>query len=100
MLVSRTVLDVLSIRRNSVLEIRFVKEIVNDVTGVVVSQQYHRTSLQPGDDLNSTIAANSADLLKQGFTAISAPDLARMTEIVTIAHTPAVIEAFKASQKA
>lgn len=55
------------------IRISVLKQIVDG--DQVITVEPHRITIGPADDLNSIIAANSADLIQQGYPAIDMDDL-------------------------
>lgn len=91
MIEKRTIVDQREITANSIIQIRFRKEIVED--GKVLSFQYHRTTLQPGDDLDAQMAVVNAHLERMDCKPVE--DYESVKRIVVAEHTKEVIQKFK-----
>ena len=91
----RTVVDQREVTANGIIQIRFRKELVED--GRVLSFEYHRTSLRPGDDLDALMVHVNADLERMGGQTVA--DLEPVRRIVSAEHTAEVVKAFKDVQK-
>lgn len=91
MIEKRTVVDQREVTASGVVQIRLRKEIVQD--GKVLSYEYHRTSLQPGDDLDAQMAAVNAHLAAMGYPAVA--DYENVRRMVASEHTPSVVKKFK-----
>ena len=91
---TRTVVDQREVIANGIIQIRFRKELVED--GKVLTSEYHRTSLQPGDDLDRQMNAVNAHLKQMGCAVVDADGIESIRRIVDAEHTPERIAAFKA----
>ena len=97
MLEKKTIIDQIEITRNGTLQIRFGKQILED--GKEISCQWHRTSLEPGEDLDAQLAAVNAHLAQMNEAPCN--DTSRLTMLQTIVrmvHTPAIVAAFVAKR--
>jgi hypothetical protein len=76
-----------------VIQIRLDKQVVDG--DQVIAHEYHRTSLQPGEDLDAQMGAVTAHLAAMAFPAPAVDDLERIRRIVQVEHTPTRIAAFQ-----
>lgn len=96
MIEKRTVLDRIEIAAGNFLQVRFLKQEIEN--GVVVAQTYHRTGLEPGIPVAKQMALVNAHLEKMGWPAVA--DFSALTDLATEKHTPAVVEAYRAARVA
>jgi hypothetical protein len=57
----RTTFSKLELDANGAVGIRVLKELVNADTGVVISQEYHRTAVNPSEPRNPEVVKNGGD---------------------------------------
>ena len=95
MITKRVVIDQREITASGIIQVRFRKEIVED--GVVLSFEYHRTSLRPGDDLDKQMEWVNNHLQQMGFPAAEGVESIR--RIMQLEHTREAIASFKAAQR-
>lgn len=91
MIEKRTIVDQHEITTNGIIQIRFRKELVED--GKVLSFEYHRTSLQPGEDLGELMSNVNAHLKAMGCAQVN--DYASVTRIAKVEHTHDVVKSFR-----
>ena len=97
MLEKRTIIDQIEITRNGIIQIRFAKQIVED--GREISLQWHRTSLEPGADLDGQLLAVNLHLQQMGEAACQdAEKLTLLHSVVQLTHTPEVLQRFTDQQ--
>lgn len=92
----QTVTDQIEIKANGIVQIRLYKQIVDD-DGSVISQEYHRTSLLPGDNLDELMGIVNTHLQAMKWAPIT--DYSQIAAHVKVAHTPDVVAKFKAEQE-
>lgn len=93
----RSTVDQIEVQRNGMIQVRIAKEIV-DADGRVVSQDWHRTSLPPGTDIEAHMAAVNAHLTEFVlWPAVSAADVARIGAVAAALWTPETIAAYAAT---
>lgn len=98
MLRKSTFIDQVTMTRDGVVEIRFIKAILDE--NVLVSQQYHRTSVSPGMDPEAVLAAVDKHLSGMGESSVidepqsSVLAKADLVGFIRGAHTPSVIARF------
>ena len=95
MINKKTIVDQQESIANGIIQIRFCKQVIEG--GVIISSQYHRTSLQPGDDLVKQMAVVNLHLNQMGWPSVE--DYSSVQKLVDIKHTPEVIKSFKLSQE-
>ena len=96
MIEKRTVLDQIEIKPNGFVQVRFDKQIVDG--GKVIAREWHRTAIAPDTDLDKQMAFVNTHLLSMGYPAVS--DIGRLRDHCKVAHTPAVVTAWKAARLA
>lgn len=92
----KLVLSQLTILENGTALIQLDKVIEED--GVEISRQHHRTSVEPGADVDAVLTGVLADLdtPEHGrFAVISPADLTKAKALTRAAHTAAVVKAFR-----
>lgn len=80
------------INENGVILVRIAKRIVEN--GEVISSQWHRCSIAPGENIESVIANVDANLTEMGFGPVAS--WAAVRALVTAEHTSEVIQAYNA----
>ena len=95
MIEKRTVVDQREVMQSGIIQIRFRKEIVED--GKVLSYQYHRTTLQPGDDLDAQMRVVNAHLERMDCKPVE--DYESVRRIVAAEHTAEVKAAFLSGRR-
>lgn len=88
MLERYTTVDQIEITRSGIIQVRFGKQIRETETGEVVSQEWHRTVLEPGADLDVQLAAVNAHLQSLAWAECSDQELALLRQLVPLVHTP------------
>lgn len=83
--------------KQGTLSIRWAKLTFNGDT--VIARENHRTTLNPGDDIDAVMAAVNADLTAQGFGAMPATDIDLIKAQTAHVWTPDVVAAYRAAQK-
>lgn len=89
----QTVVDQIEILRSGHLQIRFGLLLLEDEK--VVATQWHRTSIEPGGDVDAQIATVNVHLIQMGKAVCPLEEIARVKAIVQVIHTPEVILRFK-----
>ena len=104
MIEKKTFINQITMDRTGVVLVQFVKCVVED--GEVISQEYHRTSIEPGVDPDEQLAAVDAHLpaIKAAPVTdeptVSVLKRADIKAVCQAAHTPAVVAKFKANKQA
>lgn len=91
MIEKKTVVNQIEIQPSGTVMLRLEKLLIED--GVVISSQYHRTSFEPGDDVDAQMRRVNAHLLQ--MKAEPCTDYQGLKAHVAIAHTPERIAAFR-----
>lgn len=102
MIVMKMSLNALTCTRSKILEVQFVKELVNEA-GVVVGHpedRMHRTSIAPGVDAPEWMAMVDAHIQTMGFEELAKSDLREILEMAALKHTPEVVAAYEAAVEA
>lgn len=87
----QTVIDQIEITRDGSVQIRMAKEVIDD-DGSVLSQEWHRTSLPPGGDIDLQMATVNEHLTTGlNCAPVEASDIARVKSYLPIAWTPEVL---------
>lgn len=94
MIEKKTIVDQIEVTRNGTLQIRFGLLLLED--GKEIDCKWHRTSIEPGGDVDAQVAAVNKALPQLGYPAISA-GIERI-RIAAEVHTADVIAAFNASR--
>lgn len=98
MIEKRTIVDQVEVAKSGHLHIRFAVQLVED--GKVIEEKWHRTSVEPGGDVDAQIAAVNANLEMMGKArVVDLPGLARARAVALAAHTPEVVAAFRNGHK-
>jgi len=85
MLEKRTILDQIEISRTGRIGIRFAVQVVEDEK--VISQEWHRTGLEPSTDVAAQLKAVDNDLSERDKAKIKVEDVALVTQVVGDART-------------
>lgn len=81
----RTVIDTIEVRNDGTVQVRFAKQITDD-DGTILSNQWHRAAMMPGDDIDAQMSTINADLTSRfGFPAVSAADINRLKAVTSSA---------------
>ena len=94
MLGKRTVLDHVDIHPDGLIFIRFAKQ---SASGAF--EDWHRTSLSPGDDVDSQMGAVSASLEEMGYGPVSQSEVNAIKSVTSKIWTNAIVEAYNASKE-
>ena len=89
------IIDQIEITKNCTIQVRMHK-ISSD--GDLLGN--HRTSIEPGGNVDAQVAAVNAHMATENYSAISASDVAKLTAICNAAWTAEVIAAYQAAQAA
>lgn len=95
MIEKKTVLDQIEVQPNGIVQARFLKQLVEN--GNVLSQEYHRTVVEPGVDVAAQMAVVNAHLQAMGCAPCQ--DYKRLSDHVAVAQTPDVVAAFRSRAK-
>lgn len=76
MITKHAVVDQIEIARSGAVQVRIALELVED--GVVLSQKWHRTCLEPGGDVDAQMATVNSHLEQMGELPVSAADIAKI----------------------
>jgi hypothetical protein len=90
----KTVIDQIEITRGGPIQIRFAKLLVED--GKELACEWHRTTLEPGNEPDAMFAAVNDHLEQMGVARIEQDALAGVLRGVTpMVHTPDVVSDFQ-----
>lgn len=78
---------------DGVLMLRLKNTTVLD--GTVLKEEWHRTSVVPGEDADVRLAEVNTELGTRGFSAVTSRDIGLVKSIETEVHTPEVIDAYR-----
>lgn len=92
-LTQRTIVDQLEITRTGTVQIRLA--IIVEADGVELSCAYHRTSIEPGGDVDAQIAAVNSHLQSMKLGPIEPDGLSYLKPIVEAAQTKEKIQEFQ-----
>lgn len=96
MIEKRTVIDQIEVTRDGHIQLRLGLLIIED--GVEVVCQWHRTSIEPGGDIDATIAAVNTDITTRDTLkakAIEAEKVPLLKSICKVVHTPEVVKKYR-----
>lgn len=93
----KTVFSQLEVLSTGVIQVRLEKQTFDGEKMVV--RDYHRTSLEPGDDLDAQMAAVNAHLAQMGYPPVDPDSFDRVRAIVAVEHKPARVAAFRAARE-
>lgn len=94
----KTILDQIEITRDGVVQIRLAKIIEED--GVELAKEYHRTSVEPGGDVDAQMAAVNAHLVAMKQAPLEASALGYLKPIANAAHTADKVRKFREKRDA
>lgn len=100
-IVKKLLVNQITVEANGMVLVQLAKVLEED--GVVLSQEWHRTSIEPGEDVDAhmaDIAAHMATPERGRFPTPAAADLARVHTLAYAAQTAPVVAAWKAKQAA
>jgi hypothetical protein len=98
MLTKRTVVSQLEITEAGTIQVRLEKQVVED--GVVLSKEYHRTVVAPGESAADVIAEVNRHLKDTKHAELEDHEVARVQRIAAVEHRPAVVAAFAELRRA
>ena len=98
MIEKKTVLDQIEITRDGRVQFRIGLLLVED--GQEISCTWHRSVVNPGDDVDAQVGAVNRHLKQMGKESLSADDLAKLKTHSKAAWTPDVIAAHKTRMRA
>lgn len=79
--------------------VRIAKYLVDDdgsILNMTSDSKYHATSFTPsGQDVDATIAANNADLTRQGFGDVPVNQWDTVRALIAAKHTPEIVAAHR-----
>lgn len=78
------------------IHVRIAKQVVD--AGEVISSQWHRCSISPGEDVESVISSVDDHLTQMGYGPVV--DWSGVRATVAAEHTPEVIKAYQDAQAA
>lgn len=98
MIEKKTVINQIEITRSGRIQIRFAKQIVDD--GNVLSSEWHRGGIDPGENVDQVIAGINESLVGMGCAPVSTDDgmLNNLIAAVETYHNKEVVDAFRAAQ--
>ena len=100
----RADIDRVDFQPDGTMMVRIAKYLVDDdgtILNIGSDSKYHATSFIPaGQDHEATIAANDADLTRQGFGAVPSSQWDNIRALISAKHTPEVIQAYQDAQAA
>jgi hypothetical protein len=89
----RTIVDQIECTASGIIQIRMKKQIIDG--DAVAAEQYHRTVLEPGSDLDAQVAAVNAHLKQMGYPNIEAEGVERVRRIAEVEHTAKVVQDYR-----
>jgi len=79
-----------------IIGVRFAKLIIEN--GSELLREWHRASIEPGDDVDATMIAINAHLVQMGKAKIEQSEINRLKAVMQIIQTPDVVQQFKDKQ--
>lgn len=98
MIEKKTIVDQIEVTRNGTVQIRFGLLLLED--GKEIDCKWHRTSIEPGGDVDAQIAAVNGHLGQLGRMQVDQGGLERVYAVVSIAHSAQVVATFEADRAA
>lgn len=93
----QTVIDQIEIQRDGTIQLRFAKEIVDD-DGTVLSKDWHRTALPPGQNIDAQMQVVNDHLVSMKCAAVDTAEIGRVKALEPVVWTKAVKDAYAAKQ--
>lgn len=97
-------IDRIDFQPDGTMMVRIAKYLVDDdgsILNMGSDSKYHATSFIPsGQDVEATIEANNADLIRQGFGAVPSDQWDNVRTLIAVKHTPEVSKAYAEKQEA
>lgn len=90
MIEQRTILDQLEIIRSGHIQVRLGLLLVED--GKELASQWHRTTIEPGGDVQAQLAAVNLHLVQMGKMPLALIEIQHIEAVSQLIHTPQVIE--------
>lgn len=91
MIEKRTVLSQMEVLPNGTVQLRLEKQIVENGQ-ILARPEYHRTSFEPGDDVDEQMARVNAHLVQMGAAAAAEEVAQRVKRITAVEHTTEVVQ--------
>jgi hypothetical protein len=98
MIKKQTIIDRIEITRTGHIQIRFELLIVEN--GTEIASTWHRTSIEPGGNVDFQLAAVNAHLQAMGKLPIENAEIPRLKAIASFVHDPATVAAHLERMKA
>lgn len=94
MIEKKTIIDQIEVTRTGHVQIRFGILLIED--GVEISCNWHRTTVEPGGDVDAQIAAVNTGITTQlKATPVEADKVPLLKNICDLVHTPEVVKAHR-----
>lgn len=93
MIEKKTIIDQIEVTRTGHVQIRFGLLVLED--DVELASQWHRTSVEPGGNVDNQLAAVNAHLQQMNKAQIETTDIPKLKQIVALAHDPETVAKFK-----
>jgi hypothetical protein len=95
----RTIVDQIEIRRDGSIGVRLALIVLKD--SAEISSTWHRTSIEPGQDVDATMSAVNDDITtRPALMAAPLQDgIPTIRDVVALIHTPALVAAFAAKKE-
>lgn len=100
MIEKKTIIDQIEITRGGTIQIRFAKCFVED--GKIIGYEWHRTTVDPGVDVDAQLAVVDIHLPQIGAApitdepALSAITKSQLKQVMAQIHTPELVAKYKA----
>ena len=93
MIEKQTVIDQIEIVRDSAIQLRLGLLLLED--GVTIDCKWHRTRINPGDDLDQQMKEVNAHLVSMGKLPLPDKALDTVRKIIKLIHTPTVVKEYR-----
>lgn len=92
-----TILDRIEFSNDQTLQVRFIKRTLLDEE--VLKDEFHRTAIPPGVDVDAQMAMVNAHLARMKFEPVSDDAIAAIRSAAAAVHSAAVVEAYIAGME-
>lgn len=97
MIEKQTIIDQIEVTRNKTIQVRLGLLLLED--GKEISCQWHRTVIEPGVAVEDQINIVNTHLQQMGKSPVAVEQLAELSKVTAIIHTPTVIAEHKQRQE-
>jgi len=98
MIEKKTIVDQIEVARSGFIQIRFGLLLIDD--GQEIDCKWHRTSIEPGGDVDAQIAAVNAHLAQMGKAAVDTDRIEGIKKIAATVHTSELVDQYRKARDA